>query len=77
MLIEGAELSMGCRDTESDLLTIAEAADTARISRRHLQALLQRHAGPAVIRLGRRVIIRREALQAWLVSREMSHANAA
>ena len=32
------------------LLTIAEAADAARISRRHLQALLQQNEGPPVIR---------------------------
>ena len=67
---------MACGGTEADLLTIAEAADTARISRRHFQALLQRHEGPAVIRLGRRVIIRREAFLAWLVSRETGYANA-
>ena len=77
MIIEEAELSMACSGTESDLLTIAEAADTVCISRRHLQALLQQRGGPAVIRLGRRVIIRREALLAWLVSRETSHVAAA
>ncbi|WP_393958821.1 helix-turn-helix domain-containing protein [Methylorubrum sp. POS3] len=60
-----------------DLLTLAEAAEATRISRRHLQALLQLDEGPPVIRLGRRLIIRREALQAWLVSRETSHASAA
>ena len=61
----------------NDLLTIAEAAEAARILRRHLQTLLQRCEGLPVIRLGRRLIIRREALQAWLVSRETDHANAA
>lgn len=59
------------------LLTLAEAAEAARISRRYLQALLQRCEGPPVIRLGRRLIIRREALQAWLVSKETVHADAA
>jgi excisionase family DNA binding protein len=68
---------MAYSDTESGLLTIAEAAGAARISQGHLQALLQRSEGPAIIRLGRRVIIRREALQAWLISREASHADAA
>lgn len=68
---------MICTDTESGLLTIAEAADTPRISQRHLQALLQRHEAPAVIRLGRRVIIRQQALLTWLVSKEASHVAAA
>ena len=65
---------MVCTDTDSGLFTIAEAADTACIFRRHLQAPLQRHEGQPVIRFGRRVIIRREALLAWLVSQETSHA---
>ena len=63
--------------TGRDLLTIAEAADAARISLRHLQALLQKREGPPVIRLGRRLIIRRQALQTWLISREVGHADAA
>jgi excisionase family DNA binding protein len=67
---------MAASSTGYDLLTLTEAADAARISRRHLQALLQRCEGPPTIRLGRRLIIRREALHAWLVSREVSHASA-
>lgn len=58
-------------------LTLAEAAEAARISRRHRQALLQRSDGSPIIQIGRRLIIRREALQAWLVSREAVRADAA
>ena len=60
--------------SESDALTIGEAADKIRISRRHLRKLMAEGDGPPVIRLGRRTIIRREALLHWLVSREGNHA---
>ena len=67
---------MMTRSIAHDFLTLAEAAEAARISRRYLQAHLQRCKDPPITRLGRRLIIRREALQAWLVSREVSHASA-
>jgi excisionase family DNA binding protein len=67
---------MATADPDHPLLTIAEAADAARISRRHLQALLQRNEGPPVIRLGRRLVIRRAALTAWLLAREAAHVAA-
>jgi len=59
---------------ESDALTIGEAADRIRVSRRHLQKLMAEGHGPPVVSLGRRKIIRREALLQWLVSREGNHA---
>ena len=68
---------MATSNTEYDLLTIAGAAETASISGSYLPTLLQSRAGLRIIWLGRRVIIRREALLAWLVSREASYAQAA
>jgi hypothetical protein len=39
-------------NTEQEAITIAEAADAIRVSRRHLQTLLKNGDGPLVIRLG-------------------------
>ena len=61
---------MASPDPEHGALTLAEAADLLRVSIRHLQNLLRQGEGPPVIHLGRRCIIRREALNAWLVARE-------
>jgi excisionase family DNA binding protein len=61
---------MPSSNTVRDALTISEAADAIRVSRRHLQNLCQKGEGPPVIRLGRRRIIRREALNQWLAARE-------
>ncbi len=63
---------MASPDFEHGALTIAEAADALRVSLRHLQNLLRQGDGPPVVHLGRRLIIRREALNQWLVAREAS-----
>ena len=63
--------TMTSLDIELGALTIAETADVLRVSRRHLQNLLRQGDGPPVIHLGRRRIIRREALSQWLVGREI------
>jgi excisionase family DNA binding protein len=55
---------------EPQALTLAEAADALRVSPRHLQNLFRRGDGPPTIRLGRRRIIRHEALNQWLAERE-------
>ena len=55
-------------------LTLAEAADVLRVSLRHLYSLMAKGEGPPVIRLGRCRIIRREALDQWLVEREAATA---
>lgn len=55
---------------KDDILTLAEAADTLRISRRHLAKLLAKGRGPPTIRLGRRALVRRIALDQWLASAE-------
>ncbi len=61
---------------EPQALTLAEAADVLRVSPRHLQNLFRKGDGPPVIRLGRRRVIRRDALNHWLAEREVAHASA-
>jgi excisionase family DNA binding protein len=58
-----------------DTLTIKEAAALVRVSRRHFHKLMADGDGPPVIRLGRRTIIRREALHQWLLNREATGAH--
>jgi excisionase family DNA binding protein len=58
-----------------EALTIEETAEVLRVSRRHLHKLMAGGDGPPVVRLGRRSIIRREALQQWLMTRESAQAN--
>lgn len=50
-----------------DILTMDEAAERARISRRQLDYQIKAGAGPAVTRIGGAVRIRDDELQAWLV----------
>ncbi len=57
-----------------EAITLGEAADLVRVSRRHFQKLMADGDGPPTIQLGRRRIIRREALRQWLMSREADHA---
>ncbi len=57
-----------------EAVTIEEAADLIRGSRQHLQKLMADGDGPPIVRLGRRTIIRREALRQWLMNREAHHA---
>ncbi len=59
---------------DAGALTLPEVAAALRVSRRHLQSLLAKGEGPPVIRLGRRRIIRREALDRWLAKREATAA---
>lgn len=49
-----------------DILTMNEAAERARISRRMLDYQIKAGAGPAVTRIGGSVRIRDDELQAWL-----------
>lgn len=57
-----------------EALTIEETAEALRVSRRHLQQLMADGHGPPVVRLGRRKIIRREALHQWLLNQEADYA---
>jgi len=57
--------------TKTDaVLTLAETADHLRISRRHLAKLFAEGKGPPTIRLGRRALVRRSALEQWLADAE-------
>jgi excisionase family DNA binding protein len=63
---------------EDALLTLTETADILRISRRHLAKLSAEGRGPPTIRLGRRALVRRIALDQWLAdAEESSHDRAA
>ena len=58
--------------------TLAEVAGILRISRRHLAKLSAEGKGPPLIRLGRRALVRRSALDMWLAdAEESSHDRAA
>lgn len=54
-----------CTTQESTLLTIREVAEVLRCCERHVENLRRRQGLPT-IRLGRRVLIRRDDLEAWL-----------
>ena len=53
------------------LLTANEVADLLRTSRKSVYAMIERGQLPGVIRLGRRLLIRRDELVDWL---DRSHA---
>lgn len=54
---------------DPELLTLAESATLARMSRRSLEALISQGTGPATIRIGRRMVrIWRRDLTAWIDS---------
>ena len=48
------------------LLTIDEAADLLRTTRRAIYAMVERHQLPGVIRIRRRVLLRADDLLHWL-----------
>ena len=48
------------------LLTVAETAALLRTSRKAVYAMVERGQLPGVIRIGRRLLVRREALVDWL-----------
>ena len=49
-----------------EVLTLDEAAEKARISRRQLTYRIRANAGPEVTRIGGAVRVRSDKLQAWL-----------
>lgn len=57
-----------------EILTIAEAALIMRCSKTHMQNVIQRRVANVprlpCIRVGRRVLIRREALDRWMAAAE-------
>ncbi len=48
------------------LLTVDEAADLLRTTRRAIYAMVERHQLPGVVRLRRRVLLRADDLLDWL-----------
>ena len=48
------------------LLTVDEAADLLRTTRRAIYAMVERHQLPGVIRIRRRVLLRADDLLHWL-----------
>lgn len=48
------------------LLDTAEVADVLRTSKKAIYAMIERHQLPGVVRIGRRVLLREEALLDWL-----------
>jgi excisionase family DNA binding protein len=48
------------------LLTPAEVAAALRTSRKAIYAMIARHQLPGIVRLGRRVLVRQDALLDWL-----------
>jgi len=57
-------------DTLHDLNTTEEAASYLRLQRQTLEAWRLRGTGPAFLKLGRRVVYRREALERFMAERE-------
>ena len=55
---------------QDTLLNLNEAADLLRISRRTLHHILASGEAPPVIRIGRRRLIRRAAIEQWLAGQE-------
>lgn len=49
-----------------EVLTKDEAASRARITRRFLDKRIKAGEGPEVLHIGRRALVRSDALQAWL-----------
>jgi len=49
-----------------EVLTKDEAAARVRITRRFLNKRIKAGEGPDVLHIGRRVLVRSDALQAWL-----------
>jgi excisionase family DNA binding protein len=62
-------------NNEQHLLTLAEVAATLRVSKAHVSKLINgrvRGTPPLpAARLGRRVIVRKESLEQWLLSLDM------
>jgi excisionase family DNA binding protein len=48
------------------LLTPDEVAATLRTSRKAIYAMIERHQLPGIVRLGRRILVRADALVDWL-----------
>jgi predicted DNA-binding transcriptional regulator AlpA len=58
------------------VLTIAESATTAGLSRRHFERLIAQGEGPGIIRLStRRVGVLQDELEQWVLARRVAPPN--
>jgi excisionase family DNA binding protein len=79
-LVEGIGQSRHLRDGSNRgpsvglpvLLTVDEAADLLRTTRRAIYAMAERHQLPGVIRIRRRVLLRADDLLHWLDQKRAS-----
>lgn len=55
---------------DSDLLLLEEVAEITRLSTSTLRWLRHRNEGPPGFKMGRRVMFRRAAVEAWISERE-------
>jgi excisionase family DNA binding protein len=55
---------------EPELLPVSEVARRLGVSRRVCYDLVARNTLPGVVRAGRRIFVRRRALEAWLSGRD-------
>src|SRR4051812_34892347 len=51
-------------------ISLSEFADMLGVSKRLIYKLIDRNEAPPLIRVGRRVLIRREAAERWIIDRE-------
>ena len=54
-------------------VSLSEFADMLGVSKRLVYKLIDRDDAPPLIRIGRRVLIRRDAAERWLIEREGQH----
>jgi excisionase family DNA binding protein len=54
------------------LLTVDEAAELLRTSRKAIYAMAERAQLPGITRIGRRLLVRRDDLLAWLEERRVA-----
>ncbi len=71
MKIESFDQSWAGGQGEPLLLTVDETADLLRTTRVAVYALVARSQLPGVIRLGRRVLVRRQDLLDWLAQKRV------
>jgi excisionase family DNA binding protein len=65
------DLSSGTQ-TVPLLLTVDDAAEFLRTTRRAIYAMIERHQLPGIVRIGRRVLLRADELVHWLNQKSAS-----
>ncbi|MCW3038995.1 MAG: DNA-binding protein [Solirubrobacterales bacterium] len=59
---------VGPRLTREDVLTVREVSELLRCSTRHVYVLAERGELPGARRLGRKLLVSRRVLEAWLLT---------